>query len=127
MCNRILHSQKKQGRAFGVAPQVLDAAGQTFAKCVLMWSQMSRRRAPNSTTVSVQGCLFCATRWNQVEPGRNQVEPGRNHCKMYYLERWSQVGTRLNQARNQVEIEGCLLRNHHFLFLRSDGTRSEPG
>ena len=36
MCNRILHSQKKQGRAFGVAPQVLDAAGQTFAKALHM-------------------------------------------------------------------------------------------
>ena len=34
MCNRILHSQKKQGRAFGVAPQVLDAAGQTFAEAL---------------------------------------------------------------------------------------------
>ena len=51
-----------------------------------------------------------------MEPGRNQVEPGRNHCKTYCSEQWSQVGTGLNQARNQVEIEGCLLRNHHFLF-----------
>ena len=34
MCNRSLHSQKKQGRAFGVAPQVLDAAGQTFAEAL---------------------------------------------------------------------------------------------
>ena len=34
MCNRILHSQKKQGRAFGIAPQVLDAAGQTFAEAL---------------------------------------------------------------------------------------------
>ena len=31
------------------------------SKCLLMWSQMSRRRAPNSSTVFVQGCLFCAT------------------------------------------------------------------
>ena len=34
MCNRILHSQKKQGRAFGVAPHDLDAAGQTFAEAL---------------------------------------------------------------------------------------------
>ena len=34
MCNRILHSQKKQGRAFGIAPKVLGAAGQTFAEAL---------------------------------------------------------------------------------------------
>ena len=34
MCNRILHSQKKQGRAFGVAPHDLDATGQTFAEAL---------------------------------------------------------------------------------------------
>ena len=50
MCNRIAHSQKKQGRAFGIAPQVLGAAGQTFAEalrinvCVDVVTDVPQRR-----------------------------------------------------------------------------------
>ena len=162
MCNRILHSQKKQGRALGVAPQVLDAGGQTFAKCVLMWSQMSRRRAPNSTTVSVQGCLFCVTasrcliraaaqsgfvlvrdlasaplssaraKWNQggthekklawtsltvwgpLGPERN---PGGTHEKNTSLDDFREVEPSRNPLEPRPEptqMEGSLVRNHHF-------------
>ena len=124
MCNRSLHSQKKQGRAFGIAHQVLDAAGQTFAEAFHIkarvdvstnfpqtWNQAGtivKRNIWSDGAKSEPGWARPGTRLKlkdacygttaslllgAMEPGRNQLEPGPE----------------------PGQIEGCLLRNHHFL------------
>ena len=78
MCNRILHSQKKQGRAFGVAPQVLDAAGQTFAEAFHIKGRVDVVTDVPQTRPKFHNSLRPGLPLlrHQVEPGGTRSEPG---------------------------------------------------
>ena len=63
MCSRICIPRRSRAEPSGLLPRFWTRLGRPLQRpsasmCVLMWSQMSRRRAPNSSTVSVQGCLL---------------------------------------------------------------------
>ena len=63
MCSRICISRRNRAEPSGLLPRFWARLGRPLQRpsasmCVLMWSKMSRRRAPNSSTVSVQGCLL---------------------------------------------------------------------
>ena len=107
MCNRIAHSQKKQGRAFGVAPQVLDAAGQTFAEALHIGVRVDVVADVQQTRPKFL---------NSLRPGL----PLLRHREKILVRMSLTVGNPGGARRNQA---GTVVKQN----VWSDGTRSEPG